>query len=120
MIRPSLLTAIQTQIVLNVHYKRDTSLPYLPIASVFLWWAVSNILSYGVRPALSHLIPNLCTFSLSLASLEHELVKQTELSSSPFSSSVPFLSMLFNLNLSYFPGQEMMPRSVSPLKSINL
>lgn len=47
MIRPSLLTAIQTKIVSNLHYKRDNSVPHLPIASVFLWWAVSNILSYG-------------------------------------------------------------------------
>lgn len=52
--------------------------------------------------SLSPLISNLCTFSLSLVGLEHELVKQTELSSSPFSSYVPFLSMLFNLNLIFF------------------
>lgn len=91
MIRPSPLTAIQTQIVLNLHYKRDTSLPYLPIACFPMVGCFKHSFLRGSTSlSLSHLIPNLCTFSLSLTSLEHELVKQTELSSSPFSSSVPF------------------------------
>lgn len=64
-----------------------------------------SFLRVSTSLSLSHLSPNLCTFSLSLVGLEHELVKQTELSSSPF-SYVPFLSMLFNLNLSFFFFQD--------------